>query len=265
MIVDFHTHFFPKNIASQAIKTLSEIGKIKPFGDGTDASLLQFMEEDGVELSLNQPVATRAEQVVSINRQMIDFNRVNKKIFSFGALHPDFSKVGKVREEIEFITNSGLKGIKLHPEHQSFYPDDPKMAEIYEACRDSGLIILFHSGKDIGFETLHASPERFAQVSKIKGLKIVLGHMGGYRMWDDVEQYLVGLPSVYFDTAFSLEMENWQMKEIILGHGPNQVLFGSDFPWQRQKDLENKIRSLDLGKNIEDFIFFKNAKWLLDI
>jgi uncharacterized protein len=203
--------------------------------------------------------------VVSINRQMAEFNKKCKNIISFGTLHPDFSKVGNVKEEISFLADSGIKGIKLHPEYQEFYPDDPRMAEIYEECRNHGLLILFHAGKDLAYDDIHGTPKRFAEVAKDKLVKIVLAHMGGYQQWEDVETYLVGLSGVYFDTAYTEEMEVWQMKDLIMGHGGYKILFGSDFPWQRASVVIEKIKSLDLGKAIEDMIFYKNAKWLLDI
>jgi uncharacterized protein len=264
-IIDFHTHFFPDNIADKAVANLSQTAGISYFGNGTSQALQDHMEQDGITLSINQPVATKVEQVVSINRQMVEFNKISKKVISFGTLHPDFSKIGDVKEEISFLAANSIKGIKLHPEYQEFYPDDPRMTDIYQECRNYGLLILSHAGKDLSFKEIHGTPKRFAEVAKIKSVKIVLAHLGGYQLWEDVENYLVGLSGVYFDTAYTEEMELWQMKEIIMGHGGYKVLFGSDFPWQKPANVIKKIKSLDLGKNTEDMIFYKNAKWLLDM
>ena len=265
MIVDFHVHFFPDSIAVKTTKLLSEQANIKCYGDGTIHSLLRYMKEDNIDLAINLPIATKEEQVISINRKMIEYNKKNNKVISFGAMHPNFSKVGNIKEELEFISKNGIKGIKLHPEYQEFYPDDPKILPIYEACRDFNLIISFHCGKDIAFTTVHGTPKRFAEVAKIKSLKLVFGHMGGYQMWDEVEHYIMGLHDIYIDTSFTLEMDDWQLKEIILGHGAYKVLFASDFPWQRQIDIVNKIKNLNIGKMQEDMIFYKNALNLLNI
>jgi uncharacterized protein len=263
-LIDFHVHFFPDSIVEKAISSLSENSGVKPHGDGSIASLRKFMEEDGVALSVNMPVATKADQVKNINRQMIELNKDGNRVVCFGAMHPDFNRIGSVPEELDFIAACGVKGIKLHPEYQDFYPDDPRMQEIYDACRKNGLIIMFHAGRDLAFKDVHGTPKRFAEVAKIKKLKIICAHMGGYQMWDDVETYLVGLEGVYFDTSFSLEMDNAQMKEIIVGHGPYKILFGTDFPWQRAGDIVQKIKSLDIGANMEGMIFNRNAHWLLD-
>ncbi len=148
-IIDFHVHFFPDKISIKAVQSLSEAAGLKPFGNGSISSLLSYMKEDGIFYSVNQPVATKAGQVISINRQIVEQNKSNNNITSFGAMHPDFYKTGNIKEEINFLKENVIKGIKLHPEYQEFYPDDEKMTEIYEACRDFGLIIMFHSGKDL--------------------------------------------------------------------------------------------------------------------
>jgi predicted TIM-barrel fold metal-dependent hydrolase len=41
-------------------------------------------------------------------------------------MHPDFASVGNVREELKFLSANGVKGIKMHPEYQDFYPDDDR-------------------------------------------------------------------------------------------------------------------------------------------
>lgn len=263
-LIDFHVHYFPDGIVDKAIASLSESGGVQPFGNGSLDSLRKFMDEDGVVLSVNMPVATKADQVKSINRQMIEQNKTGKRVICFGAMHPDFYRVGNVQEELSFIAASGVKGIKLHPEYQDFYPDDSRMLDIYDSCRKLGLIVMFHAGRDLAFKDVHGTPRGFAEVAKIKNLKIICAHMGGYRMWDEVETYLVGLEGVYLDTSFSMEMENTQMKEIIVGHGAYKILFATDFPWQRASDIVQKIKSLDIGANYEGMIFNRNAHWLLD-
>lgn len=265
MVIDFHTHYFPDTVAEKAIEKLSEMGSVKPFGKGTLSSLIEYMKQDQVDFSINQPVATKESQVIEINRKMIETNKKQKKVICFGSMHPEFHKVGSVKEELEYIAAHGIKGIKLHPEYQTFYPDDPSMAVVYETCAHLGLIITFHSGKDIAFPTVHATPRRLAEVAKVKSLKLVLGHLGGYQMWNDVEQYIMGINDIYLDTAFTLEMENWQMKEIIFGHGTYNILLGSDFPWQRASDTIAKIKELGMGNLVEAQICGLNAKNLLNL
>jgi predicted TIM-barrel fold metal-dependent hydrolase len=179
----------------------------------------------------------------------------------FGSMHPSFEDI---EEEVEFLRLSGIKGIKLHPEYQQFRPEEKHMVKLYEACAANNIAILFHSGIDLGYDTVHCPPSSAAEVLNIKGLTIIFAHMGAYRMWDEVEKLLVG-KKCYFDTAYCNEMNNSQLKRMILNHGSNRILFGSDFPWERASVMKKKIDALGLSQSDLDNIYFKNASKLLGI
>ena len=263
--IDIHTHFFPDEIGPKTIEHLKNHSKevIVSYGNGTLSSLKEYMQRDGVSISVNSPVATKPEQVLHINRRMIEYNKSKDNVICFGAMHPDFSSVGNVEEEIEFIAKAGIKGIKLHPEYQQFYPDDAKYYKIYEACKKNNLIILFHAGADFAFPQTHATPQRLAEVAKIKDLKLIFAHMGGYRMWDDVMKYIAGT-DVYLDTAYCAEMKDEMLVKMIIKHGPDKVLFGTDFPWETAANIKSKLENL-IDENVTEMIYHTNAEKLLGI
>jgi predicted TIM-barrel fold metal-dependent hydrolase len=264
-IIDIHTHFFPDNIGPRTIAHLKSHAQIEvtSYGDGTLSSLKEYMKSDGVAVSINCPVATKKEQVIHINRRMIECNKAEKDIICFGAMHQDFSQIGDMAQELEFIAKAGIKGIKLHPEYQQFYPDDPKYLPMYELCRKNNLIILFHAGVDMAYPDVRSTPQRMAELLKIKGLRMIFAHMGGYRMWDGVIKYLLGR-DVYFDTAYCGEMDDDMMKRMIISHGPDKVLFGTDFPWESAKNTIAKLDRLLTGE-VKELIYHKNTEKLLGI
>ena len=49
MIIDFHTHTFPDNIAEKALKKLSDSSRAVPYTKGTASSRFEFMKEAGIE------------------------------------------------------------------------------------------------------------------------------------------------------------------------------------------------------------------------
>lgn len=263
--IDVHTHYFPDEIGPKTIEHLKghAAEQIASYGNGTFKALCDFMDRDGVNISVNQPVATKTSQVVHINRRMIEHNKSGGNVICFGAMHPDFASVGNVEEELEFIAKAGIKGIKLHPEYQQFYPDDPKLFKIYEACQKNNLIILFHAGMDLAFPDTHSTPQRMAEVAKIKGLKSIFAHMGGYRMWDEVMKYIAGR-DVYLDTAYCCEMDDELFKTMMVKHGPEKILFGTDFPWENAANIKTKLENLVEGE-IQEMIYYKNAEKLLGI
>ena len=68
MLIDFHTHIFPDNIAAAAVRGLSETGGIPPHSDGTRAGLLAAMRGAGVTHAVNLPVLTSPAQFDSVLR-----------------------------------------------------------------------------------------------------------------------------------------------------------------------------------------------------
>ena len=91
MIIDFHTHTFPEQIAERAIEKLSHSGNIKNYSDGTLAGLKRAMRAAAVDYAVLLPVVTRPSQQEDINRAAIE--RVQEfqetGILSFGGIHPD--------------------------------------------------------------------------------------------------------------------------------------------------------------------------------
>ncbi|OGS27677.1 MAG: hypothetical protein A2297_09050 [Elusimicrobia bacterium RIFOXYB2_FULL_48_7] len=263
MLIDFHTHFFPDSISKATVQKMGAHAGVAYSGNGDLKSLLDFMKKDGVDYSVNLPVATTVAQVQSINRKMIDINKKypSGPVICFGTMHPGYSNPG---EELQFLSENGVKGIKMHPEYQEFFPDDEKMLLVYEACRDYGLIISFHSGVDIAYESVHGAAKRFTELTKIKGLKFALAHAGGFRQWEDVEKYLLG-KDVYIDLSYCMEMRDEQLKNILESHRDDRVLFGTDFPWERASAMKGKVEQLGLEEELKEKLYYKNAKELLKI
>jgi len=110
----------------------------------------------------------------------------------------------------------------------------------------------------------------------------VAAHMGSWMLWDDVEQ-LADIPNVYIDTAFSLGsivpkdndsfyaendnslLNNEQFCHLVRKFGADRVLFGSDNPWDGQKEAVNKVKNSGLNTEELEKIFCKNACRLLEI
>jgi predicted TIM-barrel fold metal-dependent hydrolase len=219
------------------------------------------MDRDGVDISVNLPVATEPWQVPGINRKMVEFNSKLKRVICFGAMYPELDRL---EEEIARLAQNGIRGIKLHAEYQEFRPDEKRMFPLYEACARHDIIIVFHTGFDFGYTEVRATPERLKAVLSVSGLKAVMAHMGGYRLWDEAEKHLVG-KDCYFDLGCCAEMESVQLRRMILDHGPDKILFASDFPWERAVNIRNKIESLGLERTDVENICYGNAARLLNI
>ncbi len=263
MIIDFHTHTFPDAIAEKTIAYLTEKGGIKPYREGTLSSLIENMKLSGVDYSVVLPVVTAPKQERTINRVSAENNGKNNVFFA-GGIHPDSRNVD---ETLDFIKESGLFGIKLHPDYQGVHFDDPRYVRIIRGAAERGLYIITHAGYDVAFrDHVHCTPDMVLNVLKeLKGLiedKLILAHLGGYDMPDESLKKLIGAP-VYMDTAAVLRLYPEKCREIIIRHGADRILFASDSPWDSQKDYIDILKSFSLGRETEEKIFHQNAEKIL--
>lgn len=265
MIIDFHVHAFPVQLAERAVGGLAEIAHIAPNTDGTVADTIEKLKQYHIDKAVFMNIATKPTQQKTINRWIYQLSQRFNCMIPFGTVHPDSPTA---LDELDWLKEKGFHGIKLHPDHQHFMIDDKRAFPIYQKCSDLGLIITFHAGFDpISPNLMHASPQRIARViEQFSNFKIVLAHMGGELVWDDVETYLVG-KNVYFDTSLvsGTGMQLAQAKRIILNHGTDRILFGTDSPWDRADRAISFIKAMQLGKEIEDKIFYENAQKLLNL
>lgn len=262
MIIDIHTHIFPDELAERAVKTLSDRCNVLPKTDGTYKGLLDSMAKSGVDRSAIMHIATKPSQARTINKWALSLSEENEGLICFGTVHP---KQKNWLEEIDWLVKNGFPGIKFHPDYQDFFVDDKEVFPLYKALADSGLIVLFHAGVDIGLPPpVHCTPDRLARVlDAFPDLKVIAAHMGGYALWDDVEKYLVGR-NLYLDTSYSLnDLGKDRVTAIIKKHGPDRILFGTDSPWTGQMEEIAQLRSLDLTSAEIDGILGANAQQLL--
>lgn len=265
MIIDFHTHTFPEKIAAQTIAYLSEKGNIKPYREGTLSALIETQKQSGVDISVVLPVATLPKQVESINKLSFEKNGMDGIVF-FGAIHPDSENIEEI---LEGIKAHGLRGIKIHPDYQGVYFDDPRYVRILREAAKRDLLVVTHAGIDIGYpRDVHCTPNMVLKVlDELSGIidnKLILAHMGGCDLPDEVLEKLCGKP-VYFDTSFVLDRYTEKCREIINCHGADKILFATDSPWADQKHFIEIINSYGFSHKETQKIFSGNACKLLHL
>ena len=282
MIIDFHTHAFPDELAGRAVSKLSAMSHIPAFSDGTYRALSASAREAGVDLSIVLPVATSAKPVATINDTAARVNEHTREtnLLSFAGIHPD---TPIAREELGNIASLGFKGIKLHPVYQGVDLDDPRYLRILDRAGELGLIVVTHAGMDIGYPgEIRCSPEMVLNVLRQAGpVTLVLAHMGGWRQWDRARELLAGT-SVWLDTAFSLGaitplndgyyapedlplLDQEGFLRMVDAFGADRLLFGTDSPWSAQRPDIEWIRALPLSKEQKDAILGGNARRLLGL
>lgn len=246
MVIDFHTHAFPEKIANRAMARLSEnAGGVEPSFNGTVEGLKQHCKDSSIDKAVLLNIATNPKQQKNVNDFAISLVD-DSMIIPFGSIHPESPDAFN---ELDRLKSAGILGIKLHPDYQHFFVNEDRMLPIYEKIADLGFVTVFHSGYDIGYpDPLHCTPSALSEILPIfKGNPVVAAHLGGYMVWHDVIEKLIG-KNIYFDTSFMYNRipPAWA-KEIIISHGADKILFGSDVPWSNGKSELRFVNNMGLS------------------
>ncbi len=280
--IDFHTHTFPEKIAERAIDGLSRKSRTVPFSDGTSEALVSHMKEAGISCSVILPVATTAEQVEKVNDASARLNEEygDRGLLSFGCMHPDYEDY---RRELGRFKQLGLQGVKLHPVYQGVALDDVRNMNIIDRAAELGLIVITHTGYDVGYPGVELCSPGMARrvIDEVGDFPFVLAHMGGWMQWDEVPEYLADT-GCYLDTAFStgrmtereeyggLQFPSRLLDEegfmrLLSAFGAKRLLFGTDSPWSDAKTEISFIENLPITDEEKEDIFGENARRLLGI
>lgn len=286
MIIDFHTHTFPDKISANVVRSLAMKSCTMPFTNGSMSDLRASMEKAKIDYSVNLPVMTSPDQVEKINHRFVDSAPDLKEqgIIAFGGMHPDYEHV---KEELKYLSENGIAGIKIHPAYQGVDLNDMRFLRIIDIASEYGLIVLTHAGIDIGvFDHNYASTKHVLQILKeVQPKGFVLAHMGGWADWNAVESDLAGA-NLYFDTAFSYgpivpypeasevakenpycttTLPDEQFVRLCKKHGADKILFATDSPWQGQAEYVKRFCSMDFSKEEQQQILGENAAGLLGL
>lgn len=282
MIIDFHTHTFPGQIAPRAIAKLSASAHIKSYSDGTQEGLMHAMDIVGIDYAVLLPVMTKPSQQEDINRAAVKTNKCfhTTRTFSFGGIHPDNENY---REILRDLAGHNVPGIKLHPVFQGTPFDDVRYLRIMECACENGLIILTHAGYDASFPDVDfASPVRIRNTYRqIRPDKLILAHMGGWNCWEEAEEQLANC-DVYLDTSFALSplrsnaddsaaakhctpLDSARFLRMVKTHGADHILFGSDSPWADMGESLQLVKESGLNQSDLDAVLGGNAARLLGL
>ncbi len=269
MIIDFHTHNFPDKIAARAIEgmCIKLEGRIVPYGDGTLGRQVEDMKRDGIDYAVMCPIATKPEQADIILQRALEIREgryggdAAKCIIPLASLHPKDTDLDR---HIQAIVDAKIPGIKIHPNYQDFTLDDPDVVPFFAALHDAGLFVQSHCGLDLGFldARMCSGPNEIVKLLKaVPGLKFVAAHLGGTQGNPDYcTDQLLDFENVFIDTATLVQdREKAESIRVIESWPAERILFATDYPWSRQKDLVEWVKLHRPDPEEQEKIFSKNA------
>ena len=235
-VIDMHTHIFPDKVAEKATVATAQYFDLPepPNHHGKVKELADVLAEAGVEYAMVFSAATTAHQVESIHRFIYEQCRKYPQFIPCGTLHAEYENY---REELKWLRDHGIHGVKIHPEFQHFALDDERLFPMFEEMERTDMFLICHMGDprvDVsGPKHLLPAATTFPK------LRCIAAHLGGYSEWEEARRELSGT-NVYIDTSSSLfKISPEEAKENIAHFGVDHTMFGTDFPmWDPKEELE---------------------------
>lgn len=256
MIFDCHTHLFgPGMVSGPADAAIKRAW-------GPDMNVEATPEQhrsnlEGFSGAIVLAMAAHATGMVVPNEYVAEYCRTAPdRLFGFASVDPNDPDC--VAEFERAIHGLGMKGLKLAPIYQNFYPDDWQHYPLYAKAEQLGVPILWHQGTSFVPEGyLEASrPAMLDPVARaFPKLKMIVAHMG--HPWVNECISLVRKhPYLYMDVS-ALGSRPWQFYNALVSAAEygvqDKLLFGSDYPFfgtQQMLDALYRINDLAEGTKL---------------
>ena len=280
-MIDFHTHpVMIKELINENESLGASIRDI--FGlyfppQPLDIFLYE-LDEAGVEKAVLLPIdCTTAHNCRIVSNETIS-ELVNKhsRFIGFASVDPACGDAPQILERA--VKQLGLKGLKLDPALQQFYPNDKEIAyPVYQTCSELNIPVMVHCGMSwamVGLEK-YAHPLQLEEVAiDFPSLQIVIPHFG----WPWINETIMlamKYKNIYIDTSIIYSGTPREVLRHVLAEQigihvlerslPEQVIFGSNYPRADIRRTVRGIRALKMSDSLQHHILYKNASKLLSL
>jgi len=244
MIFDVHNHI-SKKIFYKKIEVDIKKNPAYEILECTYATLIKNMLANGINKSCIFPFPFKETKIDKANNYILEAYEKNKELFI-----PFFLIGGEI--DTQLIKKNGIKGFKEHfalgnYQNMSFYN------KYYDYLEANNMFLLIHPHMIERIEKIKYLKENFPK------LKIILAHSG--RKWpftaDEVYEKIFPelhkYDQLYFDTSTTRESKS--IEKIVNKYGADKIIFGSDFPYYKEKGeniYENELKTIFNAKISDD-------------
>lgn len=276
--IDFHVHpVLIREMVAKYPQLASACRDVYVCGNAFQPLEVMLLEFDmaGIDRAVVLPVdATTAHNAtIYTNEQIVELCRMSDRFIGFASVDPH--QPDAAEQLTHAIRDLGLRGLKLDPALQEFYPDDRKVYPVYERAAELKIPILFHAGMSFHPKSRlkYGHPLRFEDVAfDFPALNVVLAHLAWPWVVDAVAM-AIKYPNVYVDTSATFfdnprDFLRYAMTQqvpltVFERSLRKQVVFGSNNPRIETKAAARAIRGLGFSEDCLELIFRKNAERLL--
>ena len=279
MIIDFHTHIFPRPFREDRSSLFSREPAFETLYNSSQSSLagadelIRNMDQEGVDKSVIFGFPWEEEDHYQRHNDYIldSVGRYPDRLIGFGcfsALSPGSAK------EAERCLGSGLSGIGELAIYDSDLTSEVTAAlkRVMNLCAQFDVPVLLHVNEPVGHNYPGKAPITLRRIYRFltayPSNRIVLAHWGGGLFFYGLIKKEVKeiLANVWFDTAASPYLyspDTYRIAGEIIGF--DKLLFGSDYPLLSPRRYFTEMASAGLSSDAMDQVTGSNAARLLGL
>lgn len=277
MIIDFHTHLFPKTMCDNrqnyfegepAFKMLYASKKAQLIGGD---EMIQVMDDERVDVSVAFGFPWKNQEYSKMHNDYIMevVAKYPERIKGFCCLNTCHEGAAA---EVTRCLRGGLSGVG----ELAFYETGivcevrDSLAPIMTICKEKNLPVMIHTNEPVGHMYPGKSENTLAQIydiiKRFPDNKIVLAHWGGGIFFYGLLKKEVknALKNIWLDTAASPFLYDPAIYRHAIGIvGVEKILFGSDFPLIKPSRYFKEFEEAGLTHKEKVAISGNNAKALM--
>lgn len=241
MIIDCHVH-------------------LNNYHDEEEASLGRCLDELRTEMRRNRVdvalilTSYKVSAGRPATREVVEAVRDIKGLFVVAGLSYETFSPEVLAELREYVQQGLVRGLKLYPGYQPFYPADPKFEPAYAFAAEHRIPVMIHSGDTYNpkGKIKFSHPMHVDEVAvDHPDVNFVICHIGNPWIRDCMEVVyknanvytdISGLVLGSFSDRFEVYMRKQLQEMLLFGVEPENVLFGTDWPIS---SMESYIQFMD--------------------
>lgn len=182
-----------------------------------------------------------------------------------------------LRELADFLEDGRVKGLKLYPGYEPFYPHDKRLQVVYDLAEEFDVPVMIHSGDTYTpkGKLKYSHPLEIDEVAvDHPKVKFVICHLGNPWLTDcmevvyknqNVHADISGLILGEFTDAFEDYMSE-EIRDVIMYAGdPGRFLFGTDWPICSMRSYVGFVRQLALSDEVYGMMMYENSRRLFKL
>ena len=191
---------------------------------------------------------------------------------SFSAITSDH-----MNELREYIREGFVRGLKLYPGYEPFYPNDPACEPVYRLAAETHVPVMLHSGDTFTpkGKLKYSHPLHVDEVAvDHPDVNFVICHLGSPWFRDCMEVVyknrnvftdISGLVLGDFTDRFESYMRQQLQEMLVYGVEPDKVLFGTDWPISSMESYIEFIEELSIPEKDRKKILYQNSAHLFHL